>query len=458
MPTLLAFVLLFTEPPAAAPVTAITNVTVIDGSSREPRPGRTVLLQQGKIAAVLEGGSELPATAEKIDGTGKFLIPGLWDMHTHIAHPDYLPLFIANGVTGVRELHNFFPDSLVAQRNSIAEGKLLGPRMKIAYALIDGPSPVWPGSLTAKDAEEGRAAVRKLKEKGADFVKVYTKLLPETYRAIAAEAKAVGLPLLGHVPEAVSAAEAAELGHRTMEHLYGLAVATSTEEKALRDELSQAVKLPGRSMFRSVSVIWAKARASHDEAKRHALFKLFKDKEVYHCPTLVVLRSLGSLDDAKFTADERVQFMPAYILNTWKGQATAAPHFRKLNDFDFRMIKELWKAEVPLLAGTDCSNPYAFPGFSIHDELELLVQHGLTPHEALKTATTNAVRCLGLEQQVGAIVAGQHADLILLEANPLDDIRNSKKIAEVYVNGKRFQRGQLDEMLAKVKANHRGSN
>lgn len=442
----------------------IMGVTVIDPATGTRTPHRAVLVKGDRISAVAPMAIiSLAPDTPIINGHGKFLIPGLWDMHAHIAHPDYLPLFLANGVTGVREMHAFFPDGLVVQRDSIRDGKLVGPQLKIAYALVDGPNPIWPSSLVAKDAAEGRAAVRKLKEKGADFVKVYTLLSPEAFRAIAAEAKSVGLPMLGHVPESVSASEAAELGQRTMEHLYGIALATSTEEQALRQEMVAALEATDRSrMFRMFREVQLKAAATHDPAKAQALFKLFKDRGVLHTPTLTVLRAMASLDDPKFLADDRLKYMPAFLLGmTWDtktgrgaGMAKAAPAMRKLNEFHWRMVKELHAAGVSLLAGTDCTNPYCFPGFSLHDELELLTQCGLPPLEALKAATTNAARSLGLEKEVGAIAVGQRADLLLLDADPLTDIRNTKKIHAVIVKGKLLDRKKLDDMLMAVEKNH----
>ncbi|HMP04219.1 MAG TPA: amidohydrolase family protein [Gemmatales bacterium] len=438
--------------PAPAPL-AIVDVTVIDGSSPEPRPGQTVVIEGGRIVAVgPKAQVQVPPAATTVVATGQYLIPGLWDMHVHVAGPDYFTLFVANGVTGVREMHNFFPDGLVGQRRSIQAGRLLGPDLRIAYSLVDGPDPVWPGSLVAKDPEEARALVRRLKEKGADFVKAYTKLSPETYRALAAEAQAVGLPILGHVPESVSAAEAAQLGHRTMEHLYGIAVATSSQEEALRAELTRIMSLSGREAFRPLAELWLRAAASHDDAKRDALFELFREKGVYHCPTLTVLRSMASLDNPEFLADPRVKYMPPYILSTWKRPGGGAPAMRKLNEFHFRMVRALHAAGVPILAGTDCTNPYVFPGFSLHDELELLVEHGLSPHEALRAATSQAVRSLGIEQEVGAVAVGQRADLVLLEADPLTDIRHTRRIAAVILRGQHLERSRLDELLAQVAA------
>src|SRR5262249_6458687 len=222
---------------------AITHVSVIDGTGTAAQPDMTVVIDRGRITALAKSTAlSLPEGAATIDGSGKFLIPGLWDMHVHIVGPSYLPLFLANGVTGVREMHSFYPESVLTMRKEIQEGKTLGPRIVAAGALIDGAQPFWPGSVTATNEEEGRKAVQSLKKRGADFIKVYTKLPRSAYLAIADEAKKVGLPFVGHVPESISAAEASDLGQKSMEHLFGLLLACSADEEKLRQEELEGVE------------------------------------------------------------------------------------------------------------------------------------------------------------------------------------------------------------------------
>jgi imidazolonepropionase-like amidohydrolase len=197
---------------------AITGVTVIDVTGAPARPDMTVVTTGDRITAIGKPGEvRVPEGATVVDSKGKYLIPGLWDMHVHTADPSFLPLYLANGVTGVRDMHALDPDAIFGLRKQVQEGKQLGPRVVAAGPLVDGPKPFVPGSLVAADAVEGREAVRKLKKMGADFVKVYTKLPREAYLAIADEAKKQGLAFAGHLPESVSAAEASDLGQKSIE-------------------------------------------------------------------------------------------------------------------------------------------------------------------------------------------------------------------------------------------------
>jgi imidazolonepropionase-like amidohydrolase len=397
-----------------------------------------------------------------VDGTGKYLIPGLWDMHVHITGTYYLPLFLANGVTGVRDMHTFWPALIYGMRKRVADGKLLGPRIVAAGALIDGPNPIWPGSLKAANAEEGRAAVRKLRKDGADFVKVYSKLPRDAFLAIAQEAKKQGLPVAGHVPESVGAAEASDAGQRCMEHLYGLWTACSSKEAALRKGVVDALPRSDNAAFRALMVrTQARALDSYDEKKATALFARFARNGTWQCPTLTVLRALASLDQEKFRKDPRVKYMGPEVLGMWspkgdraKQLLALAPDLKRTYRKALPLVKALRAAKVPLLAGTDTPNPYCFPGFSLHDELALLVEAGLTPREALAAATLGPAKYLGRQKDLGTVEKGKLADLVLLSADPLADIKNTRKIAVVVVNGKLLKRADLDKLLSS--AEHKG--
>ncbi len=226
----------------AAQSLAITGVTVIDATGAPARPDMTVVVTGDRITAVRKTAEVgVPEGARVVDGKGKYLIPGLWDMHVHTADPSFLPLYLANGVTGVRDMHALDPDAIFGLRKQVQEGKQPGPRIVAAGPLVDGPKPFVPGSLVAANAAEGREAVRKLKKMGADFVKVYTKLPREAYLSIADEAKKQGLPFAGHLPESVSTAEASDLGHKSIEHLTGVALGCSDREDELRGEAVAAL-------------------------------------------------------------------------------------------------------------------------------------------------------------------------------------------------------------------------
>ncbi len=262
---------------------AVTHVTVIDGTGAKPKTDQTVLVAGERIDAVGKSGRvKLPANALVVDGTGKFLIPGLWDMHVHLSElPHFSELCIANGVTGVRDMFGNMTN-IVAERKAIASGQP-GPRIVAAGRLIDGPKPVWPDSITAKDAEEGRAAVMTAKREGSDFIKVYSLLPRDAYFAIAAEARRQGMVFAGHVPNAVSAAEASDTGQKSIEHLTGVLKACSSREAELMR--------PGHDAFTDTTVIKT-VLETYDEGKAQALFARFKRNHTWQCPTLMPMLTL----------------------------------------------------------------------------------------------------------------------------------------------------------------------
>jgi imidazolonepropionase-like amidohydrolase len=448
---------LFAAPAARAadpPAVAFVGVTVIDVAAGKPVPAQTVVVAGGKIAAAGPAGTTaVPAGATAVSGEGKFLLPGLWDMHTHIADESYLSLFLANGVTGVREMHAFFPQVILRMRDAVAAGKTLGPRIVAAGALVDGPTPVWPGAIKTTTPDEGRAAVRRLKGMKADFVKVYSSLPPDVYRAVVAEAKAQGLPVAGHCPELVSVVEASDAGQRSVEHLMGVHLACSKDEAALRKELAAALEGKEKLDLRAVGRVGEKAADSYDPDKAKAVYAKFVANRTWQCPTLVVIRQIGGLgpDPVK---DDAVRYMTPFVRDMWKRMINpfARESFKRGYDGRLKMVRAMHAAGVPLLAGTDCTNPHTYPGFSLPVELELLVGCGLSPAEALRTATLNPAKFFGEEKTAGTVEAGKRADLVLLEADPLAKVGNVRAVAGVVANGRYLPAGELKKMLADVEA------
>jgi imidazolonepropionase-like amidohydrolase len=438
---------------------AITRVTVIDATGTPARPEMTVVVTGERIAAVGKSGEVgVPNGARVVDGRGKYLIPGLWDMHVHTVSESFLPLYLANGVTGVRDMHALDANTIFGLRKQVQESKQPGPRIVVAGMLVDGPNPLVSGSLVAANAAEGREAVRKLKKMGADFVKVYTKLPHEAYLSIADEAKMQGLAFAGHVPESVSAAEASDLGQKSIEHLTGVELACSEKEDELRREAVAALATAdNRAVGELLGRIGARAADSFSEKKARTLYARFARNGTWQVPTLTVLRSLTSLDDPKFTADPRVKYMPPSLRSYWSVMKLSPETVAWLERAYKRatgLARAMHRAGVPFLAGTDTPGvPYVFPGFSLHDELALLVSEcGFTPLEALQAATRDPARFLGREKDLGTVETGKLADLVLLDADPLADIHNTTKIAAVVVNGRLLPRRELDRMLADVEA------
>jgi imidazolonepropionase-like amidohydrolase len=442
-------------------VLAITNVGVIDARGAPAQPASTVVISGKRITQVGKSADIIPpADARIIDGTGKFLIPGLWDMHVHWEDKDYLPLFIANGVTGVRMMWGFPMHH--EWRKQIEAGLLVGPRLFIASALVDGPKPIWPGSTVAATPEEGRQAVIEARKTGADFVKVYSMLPREVYFAIADEAKKQGIPFEGHTPIAVSAAEVSDAGQKSIEHLTELLVACSTREAELLKQ-AQDYLVERQTKTNAAHIISHMLDAdkveleTYDSGKAEALFAKFKKNHTWQCPTLTVLHNIACLNDPVPREDPRLKYMPVDLREFWiptndfrfKGVTSNAIALeKKMFQKDLELIGALQRAGVDILAGTDVSNPFCYPGFSLHDELAYLVQAGLTPMQALQAATLNAAHFMGRGKDVGTVEKGRIADLVLLEANPLDDIHNTTKINAVVFGGRLFTRHELDSMLS----------
>ena len=427
----------------------LAHVTVIDVTGGPSKPDMTVVIRGDRISDIGKAGEmPVPPDATVVDASGKFLIPGLWDMHVHWYNRDSLTLFTANGVTGVREM--FGGSNLLRWREQIAKGSLSGPRMIVASPIIDGPQPIWPNSIASGNEEEGRKAVRKVKQWGADFVKVYALLPRDAYFGIADESKRQGISFAGHVPFAVSAAEASDAGQKSIEHLTGILMGCSDKETELRNEIVKAKSPGARSRAQGVAL------ETFNDRKAKDLFERFVKNQTWQCPTLTLLRSSAYLGDQSFRNDGRVKYVPRQLRERWGlriANRNDDVNAKKVFQKQVAIVGAMQRAGVPLLAGTDTGNPFCFPGFSLHEELALMVIGGLTPSEALRAATLNPARFLGLEKTLGTIEPGKFADLVLLDADPLADIRNTQRINAVISNGRLLDRKALNKMLTQAERN-----
>jgi imidazolonepropionase-like amidohydrolase len=457
-------VLLQSRQPAQESPLVIIHVTVIDGTGAEAGLDQTVVIKGHRIAAMGKAGEVfIPKGARVVDAAGKFLIPGLWDMHVHTLQEgrpkEFFPRLIANGVTGVRDMGSPRSDlqAITMLRKQIDLGEIMGPRIVAAGPLLDGPNPMFPElSIPVSNETEARQAVKDLQSRGADFIKVYSLLPRDAYFAIADEARLRNLPFAGHVPESVSALEASEAGQRSIEHLSGVRLACSTSETELRQDLLEArAKADPSLLYRVLRHVYAKSKESYSEKKAEALFSRFVANDTWQVPTLVVARFLAQMERhpkqnlRPALAGERLENDP------WVEYRTADPFesVSRSTQNAFDLVNAMKRAGVKFMAGTDAPNPFVVPGRSLHDELELLVQAGFTPLEALQSATRNPAEYLGKLDTLGTVGKGKIADLVLLDASPLEDIGNTRKIWAVMVNGKILLRPQLDEMLSRDAAN-----
>ena len=450
------FCLLFshaTPLPAQSSTFVLTDVNVVDVRTGEIRPDQVVIIEGNRIREVgPRKSTRYPRNAPAANAHGGYLIPGLWDMHVHLVFGDWfpdaedisLPLFVANGITGVRDMGSEL--SVVQRwRDQIEGGELLGPRIFTPGPMLDGPKPRFPSSLAIATPEDGRKAVDELKQDGADFIKLQSLIPRDAVFAIAEEAKKQDIPFVGHVPDSVRASEMSNAGMHSFEHLIGIFEGSSP----LEDEFIKGDKSETKFL------------ASYDPGRAAALAQLLAKNQTWQCPTLVWERGGNLLDVTDFTKDTRAKYVPAYWKEkTWKDfdhevqtvfNTDDLATRRKFIEKELEVVQLLHKAGVPFLAGTDTPpGVYIFPGFSLHEELQRFVAAGFTPLEALQTATLNPAIFFHMENDLGTVEKGKFADLVLLEENPLTDIRNTQKIAAVVLNGRYLSHDDLQKILQGV--------
>lgn len=448
---------------------AITHVTIINPGAGKPQADMTILIGGHEIVST--GKTQLlkiPASAQVIDGSGKFVIPGLWDMHIHFRDADRdLKMDIANGVLGIRNMGGIAKE-VFPLRDSIAAGQRMGPKIVACGPIVDGPDS-WSNpdfTVSVKTANEARSTVRSLKEQGADFIKVYDGLSRDAYYAIADETRKLGFSFGGHLPGAISVREGSNAGQRTIEHGIALKGGSTIEDEYIKRAMDQstfqeALRTKNFSLIPGAIARDNTALLDHfSQARADETYRLLAKNDTFITPTLVTERALTYIDDLNKKNDSRMQYVSAEELNWWKpenGMLTKyrTPEYIAMRKREYtKTLEEVHRAQtlgVPLLAGTDITVPYTYPGFSLHDELELFVEAGLTPMQALETATTNPAHLLGLSKTWGRVERDYMANLVLLNADPLADISNTKKIDSVVVNGQRLDRAQLDQMLNDAK-------
>lgn len=465
-----------TEP--AAPSLAVTHATVIDATGRPPLPDATVLIAGDRITAVGPAAEvAVPPGTRLVDARGKFLIPALWDMHVHLANqaeadlPSALlaRLLLAHGVVGARDMGGDW-DRIVALRRAIAASEFHAPEILSPGPFLDGPHDPDPIFVSVLGAADAPAAVAKVVGLGVDFLKVQSGLSREAHAALASEANRLGLPFVGHIPEALTALEVVRTGQLSIEHVSpalpgdaGLMRGCSAAEDRLLREIAEwnayvarpdADREEARRRQREIQSLhldpW-------DRGRMATLFREMKERGTRAVPTLIWSRSFRPLapeDDGRGIPMEL--FPAAFRERVLAGRrryldATPPPVLelnRRIAARSADLVGELQRAGVPILAGTDTTDAFVVPGFSLHQELELLVGAGLSPLAALQAATIAPARFLGRETQQGTVEAGKRADLVVLDANPLEDIRNTRRIFALVAGGSLADRAALDRLLA----------
>ena len=438
---------------ANAQTLIITHATVIDTVTGKLQPNTTVVIEKNRITRVTTSTKANLKSGKVIDAQGQYLIPGLWDMHTHVYFGGtaadgtdlILPLFLANGVTGIRDMGSAL-DPVLKARDDIAAHRLLGPRMVVSGPMLDGPKSQYKAAIAIATPEDGRKAVDMLHARGVDFIKVQSGIPRDAYFAIADESKKDNIIFEGHVPDSIRASEAVSADQYTFEHLIGIFEASSPDEtKYLTGKKTVGMFLE-----------------TYNPALEAKIIDLLAKNHVWQCPTLFWERGQWLVDAIDYTKDPDL----AYAGNTWvtkqwpraqKGilkslDTDPLPIREKFVTHELDIVRKLNAAGVPFLAGTDTpAGVDVIPGISLHLELQRFVAAGFTPLQALQTATLNPAKFYNKLNDFGTVQPGRIADLVLLEANPLDNIANTRKITAVITDGRYLSQQDLEQLRTKLK-------
>jgi imidazolonepropionase-like amidohydrolase len=407
---------------------AITRVNVIDVVDGRIVPNSTVTIRGKTIASVAQN-SAPPGDVQIVDGQGKFVIPGLWDMHAHmeLTGESWLQLYVANGVTGIRDMGSAL-DVILNLREATSSGRTLGPQIVAAGPILDDAPADWPFRMRVRNPDEGRAAVQLLKRRGVDLIKVHNYTPRDVFFAIADEARQQKLPVAGHVPLKVTIQEGVDAGMVSIEHL--------SEDGRVWKACS------GGSQYRP-------------DACR-PFFEMLARRRVWQTPTLLAMAELAVIGtpasvisrDQMAYANKRFLEMHAGNQSSFLKQPEVVGILKNLAEVGKVVTRDMAMVGVGILAGCDAM----IAGFCVHDELAAMVAGGMTPLAALQTATVNPARYLGRESTLGTVAAGRQADLVLLDANPIEDIGNVRRIHAVITAGRFFDRSALDQLLTRAKA------
>ncbi len=452
-------------------VTAITNVTLLDANQQ--LSNATVLFSDDTITAV-GSNVRVPDGATVIDGTGKFLIPGLWDAHVHLTYyPDLgidtsYPLFIANGITSVRDTGGLL-DTVLPLRDAANAPGAIAPRVYVAGPLVDGAQRVYAGlngrpniSVGVSTPQEAVAEINRLHAAGVDLIKLYEMQAPDAFIAAAARAGELGLPITSHVPLSMDAEDAAVAGIDGIEHMRNLEQSCAADYDARltarRQALADGKDLDGGELRSAIHAAFrADAIRLQDDARCAEVIATMAREDVFQTPTLTVNTFVTAPVAAQPRWRDTFVYLPPVVKEQWtvgaerfaERMATTDPTPAALafTDWSFAMVAKLHDGGVNIMAGTD--NPIGFltPGFSLHEELAFLVRAGLTPMEVLTAATLHPAQFMRLDDKLGTIEPEKWADFVLLDADPREDIRNTQRINTVIKGGRVFDRKTLDDML-----------
>lgn len=445
---------------------AITHVNIVDVKNETIIPDETVLIKDSLIEKIGTN-LKLPAHATIIEAKNKYLIPGLWDMHYHnmdgksvaITDSALIPLLIANGITGTRDMAAV--NETLQRRDAIRSGKMIAPETYIG-PMVDGPKPSNPVAIAVKDTLRAVTVIDSLKNRGYDFIKVYTRLPRDIYFKIAEHCRQIHIPFEGHVPDVITPVEASAAGQKSVEHEIMMASYCSSLPDSMHEQNTwtewDIYYWAGDSMISEALPLMN----SFDTTKLYKAADVFKQNNTWYCPTLITLKNiLEHNNPAKPHSDELLQYVADSLKSylQWQ-QFTDSQKIYTAKDWNLKekyfrlqqmMVKKLYERNVNLLAGDDNNNPFCIAGFSLQQELKELVDCGLKDADVLKIATYNPTIFFDIENKEGTVEEGKIASVVLLNDNPLNNISNMQKINAVFIKGKYFNRQRLDAMLNSVK-------
>ncbi|MGD2294416.1 MAG: amidohydrolase family protein [Candidatus Aminicenantes bacterium] len=424
----------------------ITNVAVVDVEKGEVLPSQTVIVKGDRIEKIAAEKVKVSDTAIVLEGDRLYLMPGLVDAHVHYLDPKIFGLLmVAHGVVLVRDMGNTTPQAILT-REKLKKGELLGPEMVTTGRILDGVPPfVPPVSSGIPTPEKGREAVNKLAGAGVNQIKVYSGLERDVFLAIVDEAKRKGLKTVGHVPETVYIEEAASVGQKSCEHMFGFG-------KVIAKLLGEPVKLERGGMGTDVEYFFRQDEVDQKKLQ-NALIRI-RDNGMAVCPTLVVFKHGAHLSEIFAGEYPMLEYVSPRVRNIWKmweGAQQDPEKLGKIRGFMQEFLKKLNKMGFSLLVGTDLLFPGLIAGYSLHEEMEMWQEAGIPQEVILRSATLTPAEFVGLDKRLGSVKEGKTASLVLVRANPLENIRNAEKIESLFLRGKYFSREDLDCLLKEVK-------
>jgi hypothetical protein len=434
----------------------IRHINIVDVKTGSVRTNQIVNIKGNRIDFIGDDTDTIRKGSEpEINGTNKFLIPGLWDMHAHDigwlipnASKDFItPIMLANGITGFRDMWG--SAEAISLKDSVNRNLVIAPRMIVGSPIVNGPRLFFQGTLTLSSTNQVSTLVDSLQGQGYDFVKVYSYLQHDLFFALAKYCKEKHMRFEGHVPIGVTAEEASNAGTESIEHLFGLRKSFSIKTKPLikqwEDEMLDTTISQFRILIKSESSI-----LPFDTTTAKDVTSVLIKNHTVVVPTLMA--AIGyTFDRDTLMKSTSMDYVPRALKQYWYDARSMTAFEKDMFQNYLQMLSFLHKQGVMILAGTDNENPFVVPGFSLHDELELYIKAGLTPLEALQTATLNPAIFMHEENELGTVEKGKFADLVILDQNPLIDIKNTRSINSVIMNGHLIDKDQINKLLEQLK-------